>query len=56
MVGAVQAVKFAEDGGDCLAALLGVGADDEDFDAGAEDVGLLLLQGCAPAGGEEQGE
>src|SRR5574343_421743 len=56
MVGAVQAVEFAQHGGDGLAARFGIVADDQHFDAGAEDVGLLLLQRRATAGGETENE
>ena len=54
MVVLVQAVEFAEHGGDGAACALGFAADHDDFDAGAEDVGLLFLQGRRAAGGEQQ--
>ncbi len=53
VVGAVQAVEFAQHGGDRLAAMRWLVADDEDLDAGAENVSLLLLQRGATAGGDD---
>ena len=56
MIGAVQAIEFAQHRGDRLAALRWFVADDDDLDAGAENVSLLLLQRSAPAGGDDEDE
>ena len=43
MIGAMQAIEFAEYGCSCRAGLRLVRAGNLDFNAGAENVGLLLV-------------
>jgi hypothetical protein len=49
VVSTMQAVEFAQHGVNGGAAFLRIGIDDQNLDPGAEDVGLLLLDGGRPA-------
>jgi hypothetical protein len=44
----MQAVELAQHGGDGFSPLFRLATDDEDFNPGAENVGLLLLQRGLP--------